>query len=503
MVIWMAQCVSGCPRSVRLIGRSPTKENSDICGEYIQAGEHLGRVVYVSHKTGMAIRWWQARERWVIDREGVRQSDVCVAYAAGADTVHPADPQLLWHVWDSLTMAHVPDVDIISTDAPASLSFLGRGLNRENNVVNGEYDLVGAYHGLPAYLHRNGRIAIRFNAHERRWLLSQVDDTGNMCSAFTEAGCSRHPGEASLDWHFWELERRAFVPDPLAKAVVAPGMLHIVGRLLQAENARINGTYYLAGVKDKRPLYVKPGTHGVIRYSAKHDWWLIDCDGLEKPSIMTRLFHWILSGDSSAATDRCSAFAEARGTADPCHVDLEWHVWETRRGSHISDPCVRATIAPTMVQVRGRDAGRENGDITGDYEIAGTHLGRPAYQKRGSRMAIRYWPPMQRWVIDREGMRTTDTCVAFADCPATEHPACDLVWHVYETARGCHLADLSVKIREAPTVPSSLPIVLTPPARSIAGRGSRDAAEAFVAGTYLVGGTERRGTKRLFDLLGA
>merc|ERR1712136_604055 len=246
---------------------------------------------------------------------GVRQSDVCVAYAAGADTVHPADPQLLWHVWDSLTMTHVPDVDIISTDAPASLSFLGHGLNRENNVVNGEYDLVGAYHGLPAYLHRNGRIAIRFNAHERRWLLSQVDDTGNMCSAFTEAGCSRHPGEASLDWHFWELERRAFVPDPLAKAVVAPGMLHIVGRLLQAENARINGTYYLADVKDKRPLYVKPGTHGVIRYSAKHDWWLIDCDGLEKPSIMTRLFHWILSGDSSAATDRCSAFAEARGTA--------------------------------------------------------------------------------------------------------------------------------------------------------------------------------------------
>merc|ERR1712136_670518 len=78
-----------------------------------------------------------------------------------------------------------------------------------------------------------------------------------------------------------------------------------------------------------------------------------------------------------------------------------------------------------------------------------------------------------------------------------------LIWDVYETARGCHLADLSVKIREAPTVPSSLPIVLTPPARSIAGRGSRDAAEAFVAGTYLVGGTERRGTKRLFDLLGA
>jgi len=512
-----------CPRSLRLVGRPLSKENGDVCGEYVCSGEHQGRVVYLSPRTGIAVRWWPALNRWVIDREGVRESDVCVGYAAGLpEALHPADPRLLWHIWDPKVQAHEADVELLATDAPVAFSFLGRAPHLDNSSVNGEYALAGAYHGQPSYVHSDGRIAMRYNAQEHRWLLSHIHEAGNVCSAFADAGSAKHPGDSGLEWNFWEPAKNAFVADPVAKSVVAPGSLHIVGRALTAENARINGTYRLAGAHDGRPMYMLAATGGVIRYSAKHDWWLIDCDGVDQPSIMSKVSHWILSGDPLAATDRCSAYAEAHGTEHPCHVDLEWHVWETRRGTHVSDPWVRATTAPILLQVRGRDSSRENGDVNGDFELSGTHLGRPAYQKRGSRMAIRYWPPMKRWVIDREGLRTSDCCGAYFDCPAaTEHPACsDVTWHVFETARGCHVADPKVSIKIAPDTPTELPVGLTAP-RAPSRPPTMSATSAMPqvpthapAVSYKAPGpaaqpsdrknhSEPRGTKRWFGFFGA
>lgn len=91
--------------------------------------------------------------------------------------------------------------------------------------------------------------------------------------------------------------------------------------------------------------------------------------------------------------------------------------------------------------------------------LAGTHNSRPAYSKAGSNFVIRFFLPMGRWVIDREGFRNADTCVAFADMPDSQHPAeAGVEWNVFETSRGLHMADLNVSV----VVPNDAPIELLP-----------------------------------------
>lgn len=442
--------IGNCPTSLRVVGRSANRENSDICGKYVYKGILFGRAVYQHTGSSTVIRYWPPLRRWVIDREGLRESDVCVAFAA--DTLgseHPAHTELLWHVWEPSAQAHVPDSEVISVAAPQTITLVGRAFGKENSIVNGRYELRGLCHGRPAYIHENGNLVIRYLQEEHRWAIAPVDEVGNNCLAYAEAGLSTHPGVVDLLWWFYEPQWGIFLQDVATRSMLAPALLHVVGRMQQAENSRINGTYLLAGVHDGRPLYVQPGTCSLIRYSSRSDRWLIDNEGLAKPSLASRLYYWIMRGDPHAAEERCSAFADADGTDHPGFAALQWHVWVTSRGSHIYDPAVCATCAPLALQVRGRAPDRENGDINGDYVLVGAHCGRPAYQKTGTLLVIRYWPPMNRWVISRQGFQATDACVAFAEgMPDATYPAeiCSQ-WHVYESSRGCHLPDPYVQLR--------------------------------------------------------
>lgn len=407
----------------------------------------------------MAIRWWPRLSRWVIDREGVREAEVCVAYADDTrDSEHPANMELVWHIWDSVEQSHVRDMEVVSVDAPPTLTFVGHGQGHENISVNGEYELTGARHGNPLYSNRCKDLVIRYCKQENRWLLSELrEQENNNCFAYADAGNTRHPGHIELQWNFFEPDRGGFVHDPAARVLEAPSILHIIGRAAQAENARINGTYHLAGVHDGRTVYVMPGTQYVIRYSSKRDLWLIDCEGLAQPSLASRTYNWIMN--SEGANESCCAYAQACGATNPGNASLEWQVWDTRRGRHIHDPSVRSIVAPLAVQVAGRDVHRENSDINGEYMLAGTQNGRPAYCKAGSNFAIRFFPPLGRWVIDREGLRNVDTCVAYADMPDSQHPAkAGIVWHVFETSRGLHMADPNVSV----VVPSDAPRQLLP-----------------------------------------
>ncbi|CAE8614974.1 unnamed protein product, partial [Polarella glacialis] len=137
----------------------------------------------------------------------------------------------------------------------------------------------------------------------------------------------------------------------------------------------------------------------------------------------------------------------------------EWQVWETQHSRHIRDPSVCATTAPLSISVTGRPPNGENSDILGDYTMVGLHMGLPAYQKPGEHVAIRYYPTAERWIIDREGLRDTDSCVAFAKrAEDAQHPADggSRHWHVYQQSRSCHVADPSLRIlvTETPQVSS-------------------------------------------------
>lgn len=450
---------SHCPRKLYIVGRHPEKQNGDICGEYICTGARHGRAVYQKPETGMAIRWWPPMSRWLIDREGVREAEVCVAYADDTrDCEHPAQTDLVWHIWDPVEQHHVRDMEVMAVDAPPTLTLVGRGQGREHSSANGEYQLTGACHGNPLYSKRCGDYIICYQKQRNCWMLTTPREfQNNNCFAFAFAGNTRHPGHNELQWNVHESSSGGFVHDPAVQVVQAPGILHIIGRDPQVDNARINGTYHLAGVRDGRPLYVMPGTRHVIRYSAKHDWWLIDCDGLAQPSWKDRLYQWLLDGESG--NDRCCAYARACGATHPGHVALEWQVWDTRRSQHIPDPCVRSVIAPLVVQVVGRDAHRENSDINGEYMLSGTQDGHPAYCKPGSNLVIRFFRPSGRWGISREGLQNTDSCVAFADIPDSQHPAeAGIKWNVFEASRGLHLADPNVSVE----VPGDAPIELLP-----------------------------------------
>lgn len=173
--------------------------------------------------------------------------------------------------------------------------------------------------------------------------------------------------------------------------------------------------------------------------------WLIDFDALAEPGILGRILQWAFNGSE---TDSCSAFADARGTSHPGHVELEWHVWEAKQGRGVLDLCVRATSAPVKLQVSGRGVTQENGDICGEYFLVGLHKAWPAYQKKGVAMAIRR--EKNRWVIDREGLRDSLMCVAYANAtPGFQHAGDggSQRWHVYESRSASHALDLAIQVR--------------------------------------------------------
>ncbi|CAJ1327127.1 unnamed protein product [Effrenium voratum] len=454
----------GLPDVLHIVGRSHGRENSDICGEYLRGGTVYGRAVYRQRGSTTVIRYWRRaftgspcltrelvcrppQRRWVIDREGLRESDVCAAFAADSrDLPHPAHPELIWCVWESRMQGHVADTEVIAVSAPRTVTIVGRAAGA-TDVINGRYDLASVCHGRPAYVHSRGDLCIRYLKEEHRWIIACLGQD-NGCVAFAEAGHFQHPGHIELEWMLWEAGRGMFCADPGMRALVAPTVVRMAGRRAEAENARINGSYTLAGIMEGRPAYVQPGTHHLIRYSSRTDRWLLDTDGLVEPSLASRLYYWIFRGDLNAAGERCAAFSEASGSEHPGSSDLDWFVWESRRGNFLLDQGVCCTTAPPSLQVSGRAGWRENEFINGEYALAGTYLGRVYYQKPGTHIVIRFWPPRSCWLIDGLGLQPSDACSAFADCLADSESPADVCssWLVYEATRGSHLADPCVAV---------------------------------------------------------
>lgn len=437
------------PASLWVLGRASGMETSEICGEYVHDGFSHGRAMY--HQKvggGHCIRYLSGSCRgWVISRSKLLDSDACVAYSYSDEGIirHPGNAGLTWHVWETHKDTFVVDNEVRVLHVPGTFCFVGL-VNKQGKagveMGNGEYELFGLSQGRPCYRQVHGHSFVRYLAQSNSWILASNQE-GTIGFGFAEACGTHHPGLTRLEWRLFDTSTNVFVPDPGPRAVVAPSTLNVQGPDLQS---RIGGTFQLAGVKDGRPLYVKPGSQTVIRYSSQNDWWLIDCDGLAEPSIFGRMYQWLLRGDSATARDQCSAYAHAMGSFHPGRSSLEWLVHDSNTGRFTRDQSVRVTEAPLAVRVQGRAANPENGDIVGDYLLAGMSCGRPAYQKAGQCEAIRFCPRLYRWVIDREGLRDSDCCVAYTD-GCWPHPASgSAVWHVFHRASNCHEPDLELSV---------------------------------------------------------
>lgn len=199
----------------------------------------------------------------------------------------------------------------------------------------------------------------------------------------------------------------------------------------------MNGSYHLACFHAGRPAYMKAdGSGHALRYWPREDRWLVDLDGLRD-------------------ADVCNAYAEARDEFyHPGDLNIVWHIWETSRGRHLTDPAVRTFVAPHWVRITGRDPYKENATINGDYELVHLVQGKAAYKKADCDHVLRYWPAEDRWIIDLEaGLHGGDVANAFADAKGAENPGnSELLWFVWETSQGKHVPDEDV-IAEAIWLP--------------------------------------------------
>jgi len=452
----LASSVGARPRALHVVGRTQD-ENHDICGEYYLIGTHLGRAAYVMQGSGAAIRFWPPMRRWVIDRHGLRDSDVCVAYADEQCSMdHPASDQpLIWHVWDSMRQAHVVDSGVMVIDAPTELTLVGRAFDNGKSNLQGSYNLVGVHHGRPLY--HSPTHLIRYDNFESRWFVCEAGQMTSTCvCAYADGPHSQNPGDLSLMWNFWDIGQNKHVPNPTMKVMDAPPVVHVIGRRGDAENRRINGTYHLACAHDSRPLYVQPETSSTIYYCPKQDRWMIDCNDQAEEGLMSHFSNWLIKGDWSA--QRCTAFAEAMGTTDPCSFQLDWHIFDSRSGRHLQDPDVRVTAAPIAVTFLGRELHRDNAEVNGNYLICGTHQGFPCYQKDECLDLFIAHASADRWMITRDLTRA-DNCLAYADSPVeVGHPVTTgMIWHVFEQTRGCFLPDQMLGVVVSARGPTKIP----------------------------------------------
>jgi len=456
------------PAVIIVAGRSKDRENGDLLGEYRRIGMHHGRPAYRKPGTRTVVRYWSPADRWLIDRDGLQESDICNAYSEQSGGRHPALEDHVWRVWETRHRAHVRDPEFLVTAAPAAVQVVGRANGRENAAINGEYRLRGLHQGKVAYQRVGSKAAIRYWALGDRWLID-LDGLRDLdiCNAFADARGSTHPGVPNLVWHVWDSSRGKHTVDTSLQAIHAPAVVEMLGRDETKENSSINGTYHLVGVHGGRPAYQKAdGSGHAIRYWPREDRWLVDLDGLRE-------------------VDVCNAYAEAQGAFDhPGEISLVWYIWETSRGRHLSDRAVHTMVVPHFIRVTGRDPQKENGSVNGEYELADIVGGRAGYRKADATHVLRYWPAEDRWIIDLEsGFNGTDVANAYAEAKGAPHAGNpDLIWYVWETSHGRHIADEEViaepvwlnpdwtQLRVNPQGPESIPML--PPAEQREGKGS-------------------------------
>jgi len=164
--------------------------------------------------------------------DGLRDVDVCNAFADAHGGLHPGDRGLYWHIWETSRAKHLGDPAVRTLDTPHSVLVSGRDPYKENAAINGEYVVDRFVEGLPAYRKPGTRHVIRYWPSEDRWLIDLKDDVhgGDVANAYADARGAQHPGFVELQWHVWEsaLRRHMLDEDILVEAVEAFGIYSVM-----------------------------------------------------------------------------------------------------------------------------------------------------------------------------------------------------------------------------------------------------------------------------------
>lgn len=434
------------------MGRPTASENADICGVYVFVKNLNGFPAYQNRTTQVVIRWYAPSRRWLVDRGGFRNSEVCVAFANEISGLgHPAHPNMVWYIWDTKRNTHAKADEVSSVDAPQEFTFSKQGgPEQENFIVNGKYVLHDIAHSRPMYLNSDLECgtAMWFNPREQRWCISDRQNYGSdIVCAYAAVGHEFHPLDPSLQWWFWESSKEAFVLDPTAGSIDAPESVHVLCPNPQAP--QICGTYQLYGIQHGKPVYLQTNGPSVIRCSSDGSKWLIDCDGRQQPGLLTKFHQWIMTGSSDDARERCTAWAAAQMTNHPGHLNLQWHVWDQAGQRHVPDTTLVCTGAPLHINVTGQIVSRDNFDVAGNYNLQGSTAtdGIALYSKPGTNICI-YYSKSKRWVIDRHGTADNGVCVAYADTKdCQEYPSSELTWHAFDRSTGGFKPDPSMRVK--------------------------------------------------------
>eukprot|EP00434_Breviolum_minutum_P010660 symbB.v1.2.009402.t1/scaffold531.1/size191016/14 len=260
------------PTSVHMIGRPAEAENPRINGSYVLAGIMEGRPAYVQPGTRNLLRYSSRTDRWLLDPDGLMEpsllsrlynwifrgdpnvrppgntngeqrrgfalvseaaGDRCAAFSEASGSAHPGMSTLEWFVWDSRRYSFKPDPQVRCTTAPLTIQAIGqfafvqrdpfssfglevagRGANRENAFINGDYFLAGVDLGRAFYQKPGTPIIIRFWPQRSCWLIGRGLQPTDACSAF--ADClpeSEFPGDVCSAWYVYESIRGCHFSD--------------------------------------------------------------------------------------------------------------------------------------------------------------------------------------------------------------------------------------------------------------------------------------------------
>jgi hypothetical protein len=116
---------TSAPLSIEVSHNRTNRENCDLIGEYRFVGCYNRFPAYQKQSSQISM-YFSKSGKWVIDRNGMQDLGVCVAYLDCAHGLeHPANTWNSWHVWQKSSRVFALDSALVATassDTAGSLS---------------------------------------------------------------------------------------------------------------------------------------------------------------------------------------------------------------------------------------------------------------------------------------------------------------------------------------------------------------------------------------------